>query len=329
MDWEGKRVLVTGAGGFIGSHLAERLVESGAQVRSLVQYNSTNRRGWLDDSELSERMDVRAGNICDADSVDGAVAGMDVVFHLAALIAIPYSYDAPISYVRTNVEGTLNVMNACRRHGVSRVVHTSTSETYGTAQYVPVDEKHPLVGQSPYAASKIGGDKVAESFHLSFDLPVATIRPFNTFGPRQSLRAVVPTIIAQALTADQVALGNLEATRDLTYVADTVEGFLAVGAHPAAIGEVHNIGSGREVSVLDLAKTILQVVGRSDVPVVVAPERLRPAASEVDRLLASNERARTRLGWEPRWTLEEGLEKTVAWVRQNLDAYRAPTTYVV
>lgn len=322
MNWTGKKVLVTGAGGFIGSHLAERLLELGADVRSLVHYNALGSWGWLDTSPHRERLDVVAGDLMDRDIVGSAVRGCDTVFHLAALIAIPYSYHAPASYVRTNVEGTLNVLQACRDASVERVVHTSTSEVYGTARRVPIDEEHPLQGQSPYSASKIGADKIAESFHLSFGLPVVTVRPFNTFGPRQSARAVIPTIITQCLTGNIVRLGSLHPTRDLNYVSSTVEGFVAAAASPAAVGHTINLGSGREISIGDLARLIVSLTG-SKAEVHADETRVRPGNSEVERLLADNGLAARLLGWKPEVTLEDGLRKTVDWMREHLHRYRA------
>lgn len=321
MNWSGKRVLVTGAGGFIGSHLAELLVELGAEVRALVHYNALGGWGWLDHSPLAGEMDVRAGDIADRDSVRQVVADSEVVFHLAALIAIPYSYHAPGSYVRANVEGTLNVLQACREVGVERLVHTSTSEVYGTARYVPIDESHPLQGQSPYSATKIGADKLAEAFHLSFDLPVTTVRPFNTYGPRQSARAVIPTIIRQCLAGQPVRLGNLHPTRDLNYVAGTVNGFLAAAATPAAVGRTINLGSGQEISIGDLAELIIRLTGARST-IVTEEQRVRPEGSEVERLLADNTLARTLLGWEPQIGLEEGLARTIAWFHDHQQRYR-------
>jgi dTDP-glucose 4,6-dehydratase len=321
LSWSGKRVLVTGAGGFIGSHLAERLVQQGAQTRALVRYVSTGSRGFLDDSLLANEMQIIAGDIRDAELIARACDGVDVVFHLAALIAIPYSYEAPSSYVQVNIQGTLNVLEAARRAGVGRVVQTSTSEVYGTARTVPIDESHPLQGQSPYSASKIGADKLAESFFCSFQTPVTIVRPFNTFGPRQSARAVIPTIITQALTQPEVRLGSLEPTRDLNYVDDTVSGFLQCAAADRAVGQVINLGSGREISIGDLARLILGMIGR-DVPIVCESQRQRPAGSEVERLLASAARARDIAGWSPRFTLEQGLERTIAWIRQHPEVYR-------
>ncbi len=327
MDWTGKRVLVTGAGGFIGSHLTERLVELGASTRSLVHYNARGTAGWLDTSPSRDKIEIVAGDVCDRDSVRQAMRDIDIVFHLAALIAIPYSYHAPASYVRANVEGTLNVLQASRELDVERLVHTSTSEVYGTAHYTPIDEAHPLQGQSPYSASKIGADKLAEAFHLSFELPVSTIRPFNTYGPRQSARAVIPTIITQALTRSEVRLGNLEPTRDLNYVADTVEGFIRVAECPEAIGRVINIGSGQEISIGDLASTILSLLGKK-IPVIQDSQRVRPENSEVGRLCADNTKAKKILGWQPRYTLKDGLALTIDWMEKNLEYYR-PGTYTI
>lgn len=321
MTWEGKRVLVTGAGGFVGSHLTERLVELGASTRALVHYNALGSWGWLDQSDARDKVEVVAGDICDRDSVRRAMQDVEVVFHLAALIAIPYSYHAPVSYVRTNVEGTLNVLLAARELGAERVVHTSTSEVYGTARYVPIDEGHPLQGQSPYSASKIGADKLAEAFHLSFGLPVTTVRPFNTFGPRQSARAVIPTIITQCLTGETVRLGNLHPKRDLNYVANTVEGFLLAGATPAAVGKVINLGSGQEISIGELVQVIARLMGKS-VAVEDDPARHRREGSEVERLVADNTVAKTVLGWEPTVHLEEGLERTIDWMRRHDGRYR-------
>jgi NAD dependent epimerase/dehydratase len=323
----GKTVLVTGAGGFIGSHLTEKLATIGAKTRAMVHYDAMGGCGWLDHSPIKSDIQIIAGDICDRDSVSEAVKGCEFVFHLAALIAIPYSYQAPYSYVRTNVEGTLNVMQACRASGVNRVVHTSTSEVYGTARYVPIDEKHPLQGQSPYSASKIGADKIAEAFHLSFDVPVVTVRPFNTFGPRQSARAVIPTIITQCLVDQVVRLGNLRPTRDLNFVANTVDGFLMASSSPDAVGKSINLGSGREISVGDLAVLIGKLVGRN-ISVQMDEVRLRPEGSEVERLLADHSLAQKILGWQPQISLEEGLRLTIEWMRQHLDRYR-PGIYAI
>ena len=320
-DWSKKTVLVTGAGGFIGSHLTERVVSLGARTRALVHYNSAGSRGWLDDSGCRDQIEVIQGDIRDHDSIQRAIAGTDVVFHLAALIAIPYSYHAPLSYVRTNVEGTLNVLQAALAHRVERVIQTSTSEVYGTAQTVPISESHPLQGQSPYSASKIGADKIAESFHLSFGLPVVTVRPFNTFGPRQSARAVIPTIVTQALNENEIKLGNLEPTRDLNYVADTVDGFVKAAESEAAVGEVINLGTGREVSIGELAQTILRSVGR-DLPIVTEANRLRPEKSEVERLCADATKARSLLGWQPEHTFADALALTIEWIKEHPQKFR-------
>lgn len=327
MNWSDKRVLVTGAGGFIGSHLAERLVELGASARALVHYNALGTWGWLDHSATRDQIEVIAGDVCDRDSVEQAMRGVEIVFHLAALIAIPYSYHAPISYVRTNIEGTLNVLQCARALEVERVVHTSTSEVYGTARYVPIDEAHPLRGQSPYSASKIGADQIAEAFHLSFNLPLVTVRPFNTFGPRQSARAIIPTIISQCLAGRTVHLGNLHPTRDLSYVANTVDGFLLAASTPEAIGRTINLGSGHEISIGDLVNLISRLMGQK-IDVKSDERRMRPDKSEVERLLANNGLARTLLGWEPVVGLEEGLTRTIEWVQQHPERYR-PNVYAV
>jgi dTDP-glucose 4,6-dehydratase len=321
MNWSDKKVLVTGAGGFIGSHLTERLVELGAKTRAFVRYSSTGSWGWLDQSPLKNDFEIVLGDIRDQDTVVHALDGVDIVFHLAALIAIPYSYQAPLSYVRTNVEGTLNVLQAAQRVESEVVVHTSTSEVYGTARTVPIDENHPLQGQSPYSASKIGADKIAESFHLSFGLPVVTVRPFNTFGPRQSARAVIPAIVTQALNCSEISLGNLEPTRDLNFVADTVEGFIKAAETPKAIGETINLGSGREISIGDLAALILKLMNR-DIPIALEGARVRPENSEVDRLCADSRKGQSILGWTPKYSLEEGLTATIEWIRENSERYR-------
>lgn len=327
MKWQGKKVLVTGAGGFIGSHLAESLCLEGASVRALVHYNALGSRGWLDHSEMSDEMEIMAGDIADADSVRQAVRGVEVVFHLAALIAIPYSYVAPSSYVRTNINGTLNVLQAAREAGTGRVVHTSTSEVYGTALQVPISEEHPLQGQSPYSASKIGADKIAESYHLSFDIPVTTVRPFNTFGPRQSARAVIPTIITQCLSGRKVKLGSLSPTRDMNYVSNTVKGFMLAATALKAVGRTINLGSNREISINDLAKLISRLTG-AEIDLESDDVRIRPEKSEVERLLADNQLAKELLGWKPEVDLESGLQLTIDWLRENLEKYR-PGIYVV
>jgi dTDP-glucose 4,6-dehydratase len=329
MNWQGKSVLVTGAGGFIGSHLAERLAQEGARVRAFVRYNSRHDQGLLSllPRELLASLDVVSGDLRDADAVHKAVSGAEVVFHLGALIAIPYSYLHPREVIETNVLGTLNVLTAARDLGTPRVVHTSSSEVYGTARYVPIDESHPLQGQSPYSASKIGADKIAESFYRSFQVPVATIRPFNTYGPRQSARAVIPTIVVQALAGKEIRLGALDPVRDFTFVDDTVEGFLRVGWHEQAVGAEINIGSGECISIRDLAAKILSMVGR-ELPVVDEQRRLRPRDSEVMQLHASAAKAHRLIGWEARVTLEEGLRRTIDWIGSNLGRYR-PDMYEV
>ncbi len=321
MTWTGTRVLITGAGGFIGSHLAERLVGLGAQVRALVHYNALGSYGWLDTSPQQAQMEIVTGDITDTERLNDVMRGREIVFHLAALIAIPYSYQAPRSYVRTNIEGTLNVLNGVRNLGVQRMIHTSTSEVYGTAQYVPIDEVHPQQGQSPYAASKIGADKMVEAYSRSFEVPVVTVRPFNTFGPRQSTRAIIPSVITQCLTGSVVSLGNLHTTRDLNYVANTVDGFIRAAEVPEAVGQTINLGSGREIAIGDLVAMIVRLVGR-EVQVVSDAQRVRPVQSEVDRLLADATRARTVLGWEPCVTLEDGVQRTITWIAQHLERYR-------
>ncbi len=327
MNWSQKTVLVTGAGGFIGSHLTERLAELGATTRALVRYSSTGSAGWLDQSPRREDVQVFLGDVRDTEATRAAMRGVDVVFHLAALIGIPYSYEAPLSYVRTNVEGTLNILQLARELGVGRVIQTSTSEVYGNAREFPITETHPLRGQSPYSASKIGADQLAYSYYCSFGLPVVILRPFNTYGPRQSARAVIPTIISQAIAGKEIRLGSLHPTRDLTFVADTCEGFIKAAESATAPGEVIQLGTGREVSVGDLAKSILAILGKQ-LPIVTKDERIRPDASEIDRLLSSPEKAKRLLGWEPQHTLEEGLAASVEFMRAHADRYRTDA-YVV
>lgn len=326
MTFKGKRVLVTGAGGFIGSHLTERLLNDGAEVRALVHYNSAGSWGNLEHlpKALLNSAEVVLGDVRDPFSIDEAVKGREVVFHLAALIGIPYSYQAPQSYVETNVLGTTNVMQACRRHGVRKVVHTSTSETYGTALYRPIDEKHPLQGQSPYSASKIGADHMAESYYRSFEMNVATIRPFNTYGPRQSARAVIPTIISQALSGrTEIRLGSLDPLRDFTFVLDTVEGFLSVAASQESTGRVVNVGNGQTVSIGELADMILALTGRAGKTKIVTDEkRVRPEKSEVMALICDNKRAEELCGWKPKHSLRDGLKKTIDFIEKNLSSYK-------
>lgn len=321
------QVLVTGAAGFIGSHLTEELVKSGYQVRAMVHYNSQSSWGWLETfpEQIRDNIEIFPADISDPFAVRQAVSECEIVYHLAALIAIPYSYIAPASYVNTNINGTLNVLQACKDGKVKRLVHTSTSETYGTAQYVPIDEQHPLVGQSPYSASKIAADKLAESFNLSFELPVSTIRPFNTFGPRQSARAVIPTIISQALAGEtKIHLGSLEPVRDLNYVKDTVRGFMAIANSDATIGQVTNIGRGSGVTIGKLAEMLLEICD-SKAEIIVDDKRLRPEKSEVLELICGNTKAKELLNWYPEYSLKEGLEETVAWMRDNLDRYKVGT----
>jgi NAD dependent epimerase/dehydratase len=329
MQWQGQRVLVTGAGGFIGSHVAERLAELGAQVRALVRYNSRNDWGRLEllPAAVKNEIEVVTGDLTDPHSTSRIAQGCGVIFHLAALIAIPYSYIAPAQYVAVNCGGTLNLLEAARAHGVERFVHTSTSETYGTGQYAPIDESHPLRGQSPYAASKIGADKLAESYYLSFALPVVTLRPFNTYGPRQSARAIIPTIISQALTGKVIRLGRLTPIRDLTFVSDTVAGFIKAAERPQAVGEVINLGSGRSIAIGALARQIISLLGGSQ-EIMADAERLRPDASEVMELICDNRKAAQVLGWEPGVGLEEGLGRTIAYIRDHLHLYK-PQLYNV
>lgn len=321
--WADKKVLVTGAGGFIGSHLVERLAGEGASVRAFVRYNSRADAGLLKlaPPEILSSIELIGGDLRDSDAVRKAVEGCRIVFHLGALISIPYSYYHPVEVAETNLMGTLNVLLACRDLGVERLIHTSTSEVYGTAQRVPIDEAHPLQGQSPYSASKIGADKLAESFFCAFSVPVVTVRPFNTFGPRQSARAVIPTIITQVLARQSIRLGNLETTRDFTYVDDTVSGFLCAAQKEGIEGMTFNLGTGSEIAIGVLARTIIEKIG---VPVSVEldQERLRPEGSEVMRLLSDNSRARSQLGWRPEVGLDEGLNRTIAWIRENLGNYR-------
>jgi dTDP-glucose 4,6-dehydratase len=304
----------------MGSHLVERLVELGADVRALVRYTSTGHAGWLDFSQVKSEVEIVLGDVRDFDSVRDAVKGQSVVFHLAALIGIPYSYRAAQSYVRTNIEGTLNVLQAARELQTERLLCTSTSEVYGTARYVPINEEHPLQGQSPYSASKIGADKLAESYYLSFGLPVSIVRPFNTYGPRQSTRAVIPAIVTQALTGSEIRLGALSPTRDFNYVTDTVEGFLCAAMEEDAIGKTINLGSGVEISIGDLANLIGRLMDK-ELTLVPEEQRVRPEKSEVERLCADATLASKLLGWRARVDLEEGLRRTISWMEENLKSY--------
>jgi NAD dependent epimerase/dehydratase len=325
-----KLALVTGAGGFIGSHLTERLLEEGARVRAFVHYNSRGNEGFLATLPATARaqLEIAYGDLRELDSVREAMKQVDIVFHLGALVGIPYSYVHTQEVIDTNILGTANILLAAKEYGsASRIVLTSTSEVYGTAQYVPIDEKHPLQAQSPYAATKIAADALGLSFHRAFGLPVIVVRPFNAYGPRQSMRAVIPTIIVQALTRDQVMLGTLQPTRDFTYVTDTVDGFIRAAAGERTVGRVINVGSSQEIAIGDLAQVIVKLTGR-DVPVVQDPRRLRPATSEVERLCANNTLARELLGWQPRVSLEEGLQCTIDWIRASLPLYR-PDEYAI
>jgi NAD dependent epimerase/dehydratase len=330
MTLSGARVLVTGAGGFIGSHLVERLVREGSRVRAMIHYNARGSWGNLDfiPTDVRKDIEVYPGDVTDASSVRRAVQDCEVIFHLAALIGIPYSYLAPQSYVATNITGTVNVLNAARDFAVTKMVHTSTSETYGTALYTPIDEKHPLQGQSPYSASKIGADKMVESFYSSFGVPVATIRPFNVFGPRQSARAVIPTIISQLLSGvKRLRLGSLSPVRDFTFVEDTVNGFLAVASCDKASGQVINIGSGTAVTIGKTAEQIIELIGK-EACIEVDRNRVRPERSEVLELLCDNSRAKELLGWEPRIAFRDGLQRVIEFIDGNLGLYK-PDIYSV
>lgn len=327
MDLNGKKVLVTGADGFIGSHLTEMLIEAGSDVRAFVFYNSFNSWGWLDSlpKAVLDQIDVIAGDIRDIDRVDSALADVDIVYHLAAIIPIPFSYHSPRTFVETNINGTLNILQAARHHKVERVLITSTSEVYGTARYVPIDEKHPLQGQSPYSASKIGADRIAESFYRSFDLPIVTVRPFNTFGPRQSARAVIPTIITQILSGvDHLKLGRLDTVRDFNYVKDIARGFIALSTAADSIGEEVNIATGVGVTIHDVLETLMDITHHR-VDIKTDEKRIRPEKSEVERLIGSNEKIKRLTSWKPEYDLKKGLEETVAWFRDpnNLAKYKA------
>ena len=319
MKLAGKKALVTGSAGFIGSHLVQALLREGVSVRAMTHYRgdpSLHNLEHLSRDEL-EALEIVKGNVEDPFFVRRSVADCDVVFHLAALIAIPYSYIAPSSYVSTNIQGTVNVLEACRAEETPRLIHTSTSECYGSARYTPIDEQHPLQGQSPYSASKISADKMVESYYNSFELPVVTVRPFNTFGPRQSTRAVIPTIIGQLLAdADRLELGSVSPSRDLTYVTDTAQGFLAAARQPDVEGQVINLGTGRAMSIGDIAKLIMHLLGRN-VPIAEATERVRPSKSEVTTLLSDNSKAKTLLGWAPTVSIEEGLKETIEFFRAH------------
>lgn len=320
--WQNKRVLVTGAGGFIGSHLVEALLNEGAIVRAFIRYTSRGDIGLLNflPREMLSDVEIIAGDLRDAQAIEQCVNNTEVVFHLGALISIPYSYIHPDEVVQTNILGTLNILQACRAAGTERLICTSTSEVYGTARYAPIDEDHPLQGQSPYSASKIGADKLAESFYRTYNTPVVTVRPFNTFGPRQSARAVIPTIITQALFQDVVHLGNLEAIRDFTFVSDTVCGFLDAAAAPNVEGKTFNLGTGEEITIGALAHKVFQILGKQE-RIEIDGERLRPERSEVMRLISDNSLAKHELGWKPQVSFEEGLSHTIHWVSAHHELY--------
>jgi len=316
------KLLITGAGGFIGSHVVEACVEEGYDVRAFVHYNSRNSWGWLEGLPLTRAIEVKAGDVRDLDSVADAMKGCTGVVHMAALIGIPYSYESPLAYIRTNVEGTYNVLQAARASNLEQVLVTSTSEVYGTAQRVPIDEEHPVVGQSPYSASKIAADQLAIAYHRSFATPVKIVRPFNTYGPRQSARAIIPTVIQQVLAGKtELKLGNVLPTRDLTYVKDTAAAFVSVLKSPALVGEVANVGMGEEISIRDLAGKIAQLLGVS-ISIAQDPARVRPTGSEVERLLSDAAKLRRATGWMPRYSLEQGLEETIRFMREHESLYK-------
>ena len=322
------KVLVTGAAGFIGSHLVETCVEKGYEVRAFVHYNSKNNWGWLENSKYKNDMEVIAGDIRDYDFVYNAMKGFKTVFHLAALIGIPYSYISPLAYIKTNVEGTYNVLQAAKELDYENVLITSTSETYGTAQYVPIDENHPVVGQSPYSASKIAADQLAISYFRSFSVPVKIVRPFNTYGPRQSARAVIPTIISQILSGEkEIKLGNLTPKRDLTFVKDMVNSFLEIAGNSSLVGEVTNVGMNEEISIGELTLLIAEILGEK-IRIISETDRKRPKESEVDRLHCDNSKILERTNWRPNYTLKTGLQETIEWIRNNMAIYK-PEIYNV
>ncbi len=318
-----EKILVTGAGGFIGSHLVELLVEKGFSVKAFVRYNSKNNWGWLENSKIKNQIEIVTGDIRDYDSVYNSMKDVKYVFHLAALIGIPYSYVSPKAYIETNINGTYNILQAAKELNIEQILITSTSETYGTAQYIPIDEKHPLVGQSPYSATKIAADQLAISYYRSFNLPVKIVRPFNTFGPRQSARAIIPTIITQILSGyDTIKVGNLHPTRDLTYVKDTVLGFYEIFNSNSLFGEVTNIGMNFEISMQDLINQIVKLIGKN-INIISDTSRIRPANSEVERLYCNNSKLLSNTNWKPKYNLETGLIETIKWIEQNLSIYKA------
>jgi len=317
------KVLVTGAGGFIGSHLTEYLVASGYKVRAFVRYNSNNRWGWLETSKYLKNIEVITGDVRDYDSVFNAMQGCNAVFHLAALIGIPYSYISPLAYIKTNIEGTYNVLQAAKELKTEQILITSTSETYGTAQYVPIDENHPSVGQSPYSASKIAADQLARSYYRSFNLPVKIVRPFNTYGPRQSARAIIPTIINQILNGQTtLSLGNLKPTRDLTFVKDTISGFLKIYECDDFVGKATNIGMNQEISIGDLANLISRIM-KVEIKINSDDQRIRPDGSEVERLWCDNSRIVSKTDWRPNYNLERGLRETIDWITANQNIFKS------
>lgn len=318
-----KKILVTGAGGFIGSHLTELLVEKGFDVKAFVHYNSWNKWGWLDTSNVKNKVEIVTGDIRDFDSVFAAMQGCDTVFHLAALIGIPYSYVSPQAYIKTNIDGTYNVLQSARQLGVEKIMVTSTSETYGTAQYVPIDENHPMVGQSPYSATKISADQLSISYFKSFDLPVKIVRPFNTYGPRQSARAIIPTVISQILNGqNSLKLGNLTPTRDLTFVKDTAKGFYEIANAEGLFGEITNIGMQEEITIGDLVQLITDIIG-TQVEIISDEQRVRPDKSEVERLFCNNTKIKANTLWKPDYTLKTGLKETVDWISNNLSYFKS------
>lgn len=318
-----KNVLVTGAGGFIGSHLTELLVEKGLNVKAYVHYNSSNKWGWLENSPIKNDIQVITGDIRDFDSVFDAMQGCDTVFHLAALIGIPYSYVSPQAYIKTNIDGTYNILQSARQLNIEKLMVTSTSETYGTAQYVPINEKHPMVGQSPYSATKISADQLSISYYKSFNLPVKIVRPFNTYGPRQSARAIIPTVISQILSGNKtLKLGNLTPTRDLTFVKDTANGFFEIAQADGLFGEITNIGMSEEITIGDLVKLIAKLIG-TEVEITSDEQRIRPDKSEVERLFCDNQKIKANTLWKPNYTLESGLQETIDWIKNNLSYFKS------
>jgi len=316
------KMLVTGAGGFIGSHLVEYLVEKGHRVKAFIRYNSHNYWGWLEKSAYRNDIEIFRGDIRDYDSIYEAIKGIDYIFHLAALIGIPYSYYSPLAYIKTNIEGTYNVLQAARVAGVERVIHISTSEVYGTAQQIPINENHPINPQSPYSATKASADYLVKSFYLSFNLPIVIVRPFNTYGPRQSARAVIPTIITQALSGKkEIQLGNIDTTRDFNYISDTIGGMYELGLHPKALGEVINIGTAKDISISNLVKLLSNLI-KIDLKIKIDNKRIRPKKSEVRRLVCDFSKARILCGWKSSYTLKQGLEKTIEWMSHNYEKYK-------